>query len=99
MAQCTGWILDVSIEQNRAKICIKTTEGNILNLTDSYQPSFYVLPTNEISGAELFQILSQETAIKKVEWEQKFTDLFDPENRGLKRLISVYPDSIFSHNI
>jgi hypothetical protein len=32
MAHCTAWILDISIEQNRALIWIKTTEENILLL-------------------------------------------------------------------
>jgi DNA polymerase family B len=40
MAHCTGWIFDISIEQNRAVVWFKTTEGNILRLTDRYQPNF-----------------------------------------------------------
>jgi DNA polymerase I len=98
MIHSSGWLLDVSIEQNRAIIWIKTIEGSILKLSDTYQPNFYVLPKDEFASAALFQILSQETIVKKVEWEQKFTDLFDAESRGLKRLISVYPDTVFSHN-
>jgi len=36
----TGWLLDVSVGQNRATIWIKTIEGKILRLKDAYQPSF-----------------------------------------------------------
>jgi DNA polymerase elongation subunit (family B) len=97
MIHSSGWLLDVSIEQNRAIIWIKTIEGSILKLMEDYQPNFYVLPKDEFATA-LFQILSQETIVKKVEWEQKFTDLFDTKSQGLKRLISVYPDAVFSHN-
>ena len=61
----TGWLLDVSIEQNRATIWIKTSEGIILKLLDTYQPNFYVLPKDENTGADLFQILSQQSTVRK----------------------------------
>ena len=93
----TGWLLDVSIEQNRAKIWIKTSEGTILKLIDNYQPSFYVLPKDEYAGADLFHILSQQSIVKKVEWEDKFTDLFDYDRHGMKKLICVYTESILYH--
>src|SRR5581483_8164410 len=99
MARCTGWILDISIEQNRALIWIKTTEGNILRLMDKYQPNFYVLPKDEFAGEALFQMLSQEPMIVKVEWAQKFTDLFDTANHVTRRLISVYTKSTHTLNI
>jgi DNA polymerase elongation subunit (family B) len=92
----TGWLLDVSIEQNRATIWIKTSEGTILKLIDNYQPTFYVLPKDEYAGADLFQILFQQSIVKKVEWEDKFTDLFDYRH-GLKKLICVYTESILYH--
>jgi hypothetical protein len=62
----TGWLRDVSVGQNHATIWIKTSEGTILRLIDTYQPSFYVLPKDEY--ADLFQILSQQSIVKKVEW-------------------------------
>ena len=76
-----GWILDVFVEQNRAIIWLKTIDGNVLKLLDDYQPNFYVLPMDEFDGSALFQILSQEHMVTKVEWEQKFRDLFDTANR------------------
>ena len=94
MAYGTGWILDVCIEQNRAIVWIKTIEGNILKLSDSYHPNFYVLPNDEA----LFEIMSQEPMVSKVEWVQKFTDLFDTANHGLRRLISVYTKSTHALN-
>jgi DNA polymerase elongation subunit (family B) len=92
-----GWLLDVSIEQNRTKIWIKTCEGAILKLIDNYQPSFYVLPKDEYAGADLFHILSQQSIVKKVEWEEKFTDLFDYDRHGTKKLICVYTELILHY--
>ena len=56
MTSCTGWLLDVSIENDNAILSIKTEEGEILKLRDSYYPVFYILPRNE----SLFQSLSRE---------------------------------------
>ena len=97
MACSTGWLLDVSVGQNRATIWIKTIEGKILRLIDTYQPSFYVLPKDEYAGADLFQILSQQSMVKNLEWEDKFTDLFDHDRHGMKKLICVYTESILHH--
>ncbi len=77
MAHCTGWILDISIEQNRTVIWIKTIEGNILRLVDKYQPNFYMLPKDEFAGEALIQLLLQESIVTKVEWVQKSADIFD----------------------
>jgi DNA polymerase elongation subunit (family B) len=93
----TGWLLDVSVEQNRASIWIKTSEGIILKLIDNYQPNFYVLPKDENTGADLFQILSQQSIVKKAEWEYKFTDLFDYDRHGMKKLICIYPEFMIHH--
>jgi hypothetical protein len=90
IAHTTGWILDVSVEGNCAVIWIRTLEGQILRLYDAYEPTFYVLPKDESSGAEIFQLLSYQTGIRKVEWTNKLTDLFDPR---IKRLICIYPES------
>ena len=90
MAHTTGWILDVSVEQNRAIIWIKTSERQILKLFDNYKPTFYILP----NGAEIFQILSHENSVRKVEWVNKFADLFD---RRMKSLICIYPEPVFYH--
>ena len=98
MAHDCGWILDISIERNRAIIWIKTIEGKILKLSDTYQPTFYILPNNEDSGSALFQILSQVSMVKKVEWQHKFTDLFDFPGRGIKRLICVQSESTLSYS-
>jgi DNA polymerase elongation subunit (family B) len=97
MTHCTGWILDVSIEQNRAIIRIKTIEGNVLKLLDAYHPNFYVLPKDEFAGSALYQMLSQEFTVTKVEWVQKFTDIFDAVNHGIRRLISVYTKSSLAY--
>jgi DNA polymerase elongation subunit (family B) len=35
--------------------------------------------------------------VKNLEWQDKFTDLFELDTRGMKRLICVYPESILHH--
>jgi DNA polymerase elongation subunit (family B) len=97
MDSSTGWLLDVSVGQNRATIWIKTIEGIILRLIDTYQPSVHVLPKDEYAGADLFQILSQQSIVKNLGWEDKFTDLFDYDRHGMKKLICVYTESILHH--
>jgi len=93
LASCIGWLLDVSIEGDKAVIWIKTTDRKILKLTDYYNPSLYLLPNNESDGSQLLQVLSQQPIIKKVKWdENKFTNLFDYASR--KKLICVFPESI-----
>ena len=64
---------------------------------DIYQPNFYVLQKDESTGPDLFQILSQQSTITKVEWEDKFTDLFGYDGHGMKKLICVYPESLLYH--
>lgn len=93
----TGWLLDVSIERNHAVIWIKTVDGKILKLIDIYQLTFYVLPKNGYEGDSLVQVLSQQSTVKKLEWQDKFTDLFDLVTGGMKRPICVYPESILHH--
>jgi len=66
-------------------------------LLDTYQPTFYVLPKNGYTGAALFQVLSQQSTVKKLEWQDKFTDLFDFDTSGKKRLICVYQESILHY--
>jgi hypothetical protein len=63
MPSCIGWLLDVSIDNDHATLWIKTQEGQILKLKDSYHPGFYILPRNEADGLYLFQILSREEEI------------------------------------
>src|SRR5919206_3436648 len=72
----------------------KTTYKKILKLTDSYQPSFYILPRSESDGLYLCQILSrQQDIVEQVRWgENKLTDLFDYDctnKRKKKKLIYV----------
>jgi hypothetical protein len=60
LTSCIGWLLDVSIDNDHAILWIKTEDGQILKLRDSYHPEFYILPRNESDGLHLLQILSRE---------------------------------------
>jgi DNA polymerase elongation subunit (family B) len=91
ISSCTGWLFHVSIEQNKAILWIKTEEKNVLRLVDSYQPFFYILPSNEYDGICLYQLLSQQPVVKKVSWEEnKSTNLFEEHKKP--RLIFVTLD-------
>lgn len=98
MICCIGWLLHVSIEQDKAILWIKTDNKRVLRLEDSYQPFFYILPRNEYDGASLFHILSQQSIVKKVSWEEnKSTNLFEEYSK--KKLICVTSDSVQSYTV
>jgi DNA polymerase elongation subunit (family B) len=93
LSSCIGWLLDITIEQDKAILWIKTEDKKILRLTDKYHPHFYVLPRTEHDGHILFHILSQQSIVKKVSWEEnKYTNLF---GSGIKdKLIYVCLESV-----
>ena len=55
LATCVGWLFDISIENDKAIIWIKTEDKKILKLRDSYKTSFYILPRNESDGLQLLR--------------------------------------------
>jgi DNA polymerase elongation subunit (family B) len=92
----TGWLLDIYIEQDNAILWIKTIDKKMLRLTDTYHPFFYILPRNEQDGQYLFHILSQQSVIMKVSWEEnKFTNLFKEGMRS--KLICIVLESMQDH--
>ena len=56
------------------------------------------MPKDENTGADLFQILSQQLTVKNIIWDDKFTDLFDNDRHGMKNLICIFPESIQEYN-
>jgi DNA polymerase elongation subunit (family B) len=98
LVSCIGWLLHVSIEQEKAILWIRAEDKRVLRLTDSYLPFFYILPRNENDGTSLFHILSQQTIVKKVSWEvDKSTNLFEEYSK--KKLICVASESIESYAV
>ena len=97
MDSAIGWLLDVTVEQNAATLWVKTTQGDLLRLTDKYQPCFYILPRNEQAGTELFHILSQQTKTR-VEWHSKHSKHTDIDHDGYERLVCVYLESTYHYN-
>ncbi|HJT49480.1 MAG TPA: hypothetical protein VJ729_14945 [Nitrososphaeraceae archaeon] len=91
MTSCTGWLLDVSIENDHAILSIKTEEGEIVKFRDSYHSGFYILPRNEADGMHLFQLLSREEEIS-VRWEDKHTNLFN--SNKIRKLVHVQLQSL-----
>jgi DNA polymerase elongation subunit (family B) len=98
VSTCIGWLLHVSIEQDKAILWIKTEDKKILRLTDSYQPLFYILARNENDGNSLFHILSQQAIVRKVSWkDNKSTNLFEKYSK--KKIICVVTESVQSYTL
>jgi DNA polymerase elongation subunit (family B) len=95
MASAIGWLLDVTVDGNAATLWIKTTDGSTLRLVDKYQPCLYILPTDESTGIKLFHTLSQQPKITRAEWQNRFTDVFEQDGHGMRRLLCVYSESIY----
>lgn len=93
---CTGWILDVYIENNEVVIWIKTDSYQILRLIDKYEPSLYILPKSEKDGLEIIQILTDLPLVNKINWQNKFTDIFNP---AMERLVYVKLPTIHHYNL
>ena len=96
MTRCTGWLLDVYIEEDQAVLWIKTEDGNTLKLIDCYEPYFYIEPKSEKEGVELLQILRDMELIKELRWEQKFTNI---SNNVSQKLIRVGTYLIYHYNL
>ena len=100
MTTCTGWLLDVSIDNDHAILWLKTEDNQILKLRESYHPELYILPRNESDGSYLFQILSREEEVKKLDWEEnKFTDLFDWGKKKKLIYIQLQSSRYYQHLI
>ena len=110
MTHCTGWLLDVYIEDDQVILWIKTEHGNTLKLIDCYEPYFYIEPKSEKDGVELFQVLRDMELIKELRWEQKFTNISNNVSQKLIRvttylihhynlLLKVLDDDIFRQRI
>ncbi len=57
-----------------------------------------MLPRNEYDGTSLFHILSQQSIVKRVSWEEnKSTNLFEEYSK--KKLICVTSDSVQSYAV
>ena len=91
VANCIGWLLHVSIQQDKAIVWIKTEDNNVIRLIDLFQPTFYILPRNEYDGTCLYQLLSQQSMVKKIGWVIKSTDLFEEYSKH--KLLSVTLES------
>ena len=95
MQTCTGWILDVYIENNEAVLWIKTEEGKAIKLVDVYEPSFYIEPKSEENCSQIIQILSDLTLVSEVKWQNKFTNF----NAASQNLICVAAPTINHYNL
>jgi hypothetical protein len=78
---CSGWILDICIENDETILWIKKEDGGAIRLVDEYEPTLYILPKSDRDGAELFQILSDLPVVKEVKWEYKYIDISNGDKK------------------
>jgi len=88
LEQVEGWLFDVYIQGSKAVLWIKTKDGGLLRLTDSYSPFFHVEPAEEASEAEedLLYRLCECPEVKSATLEEKLTSLESGKRRALVRV-------------
>ena len=91
-----GWILDANIEDNEAILWIKTEDGRVLKLYDSYEPVFYIQPKNENCGNEIFQILMDLELVKEIRWDDKLIDI---NSKAKQKLLYVRCPLVHHYNL
>jgi DNA polymerase elongation subunit (family B) len=70
-----GWLLDVYIQDDHACLSIRTDKGDVLSLSDTYHPSFYIMPQTNEDGKGLFKTLQAISNIMYLSFEEKYTVL------------------------
>jgi DNA polymerase elongation subunit (family B) len=82
-----GWILDVSKDSGSDDIIIliKLQDGEVISFKQKlYEYIFYILPKSRSAGEELIQQLSRyDQLIKRIFWDDKYTDLLDKNKTKL----------------
>jgi DNA polymerase elongation subunit (family B) len=86
MGTYEGWLLDVYIKQNNTIIWIKTIDGKLIRLKDTFINSFYIEPKDQESSLKLINILNSIPEINCVTKVFKFTSL---KSKRLYQLLKV----------
>ena len=73
--KAVGWFLDAYIEDDKAILWFKLTDGSILKLTDLYRPDFYVKPKMGVKLDDVEALLSIHPNVVRVEAEERFASL------------------------
>jgi len=73
--KAVGWFLDAYIEDDKAILWFKLTDGSILKLTDRYRPDFYVKPKMGVKLDDVEALLSIHPNVVRVEAEERFASL------------------------
>ncbi|MCW4041437.1 MAG: hypothetical protein NWE83_11895 [Candidatus Bathyarchaeota archaeon] len=75
MAKAIGWLLDTYIQGQRAVLWLLTSTGQVLALTDTYTPSFFLLPKNDTALTALIQRIQAIPYIEATEITEKHVEL------------------------
>ena len=94
-----GWILDVTQDYGTGDInlLIKLQNSNVMTFRQRLKEyAFYIQPKSQSAGEDLFQQLSRsDEIIKKIFWDEKYTDLAD---KNKTRLIGISVTGISSQD-
>ena len=84
----TGWLLDCYVKtgSNHAVLWIKNESGEMLRVTDHFNPALYIEPRSIESGVNIHQLLDGATGVESVEWVEKQT-LVSNSRKKKKRLL------------
>jgi DNA polymerase elongation subunit (family B) len=86
----TGWILDVYVQGDEGVIWLRTVDGDVRRLTDTYHPHFYIQPTTEDDGQQLHQAFSDASNIVGIRFEERYTRI---EGTTKQKLLTVTVDN------
>ncbi len=84
VAKTIGWFLDAYIQGRRAVLWLLTSTRQVLALTDTYSPSFFLLPKNEAALTALIQRAQAIPHIEATEITEKHVELGHPPQRVLQ---------------
>jgi DNA polymerase elongation subunit (family B) len=84
MVKAIGWFLDTYIQEQRAVLWLMTSTHQVLALTDTYSPSFFLLPKNDTALTTLIQRAQTIPHIEATEITEKRVELgHKPQQRVL----------------
>lgn len=80
-----GWLLDIQFRDTRAILWIKTKEKRV-QVTDTYNPDFYVIPRN-LSKTQFTELFEEHDYIKEIHEAYKYTTIQSTTKSRVQRVI------------
>jgi hypothetical protein len=93
----SGWIYDAYLEDDQIILWMRTDDGQVLKLTDSFSAELYAAPSNNLSASRLAEIITEHPLVESASTCMRYvqiTDLTRSEvvrvtvgQAGLKKLV------------